>query len=68
MSLEEFINEVGSLKGKPKELRAGQYIFNTLYLVRPDLADKIVATDIDPFYLDSRLNAFWTFLDENWDK
>lgn len=68
MSLEEFINEVGSLKGKPKELRVGQYLFNTLYLVRPDLADKIVTTDIDPFYLDSRLSAFWTFLDENWDK
>lgn len=33
-----------------KTLRAGQALFNALLLVRPDLAEEIRGTDLDPFY------------------
>ncbi len=43
--------------------RAGQIAFNFVYLVAPDLADKIRANhDIDPFHKDENLDAFWEFL------
>lgn len=32
--------------------RYGQHYFNTLYAVRPDVADKIRATPLDPFFDD----------------
>lgn len=32
--------------------RYGQFYFNMLYKVRPDVADKIRATPLDPFYWD----------------
>lgn len=47
---------------KPDGLRAGQAAFNTLYLVRPDLADEIRGGDLDPFYRDDRLPAFWDWI------
>lgn len=44
-------------------LREGQCYFNTLYEVNPELANEIRGTNIDPFYLDSRIDAFVDFLD-----
>ena len=39
-------------------LRKGQQAFNDLYQSHPEIADKIRGTMADPFYQDSRLEAF----------
>ena len=37
---------------KHGDYRKGQAFFNALYMLHPDVADKIRATDKDPFYND----------------
>lgn len=39
-------------------IRKGQQAFNDLYRTHPDIADKIRGTVLDPFYDDSKLEAF----------
>jgi hypothetical protein len=46
--------------------RSGQAAFNALWNVRPELADEIRGTDLDPFYDDKRLLAFWEHLSAVW--
>lgn len=46
-------------------LRDGQAAFSALHALRPSLADSIRGTiTADPFYDDSRLDAFWASLEE----
>lgn len=50
-------------------LREGQVAWNELYSARPDLCRKIMDSwnkDIDPFNDDSRIPAFFKFVEENW--
>ena len=47
--------------------RKGQYAFNTLYSYRPDLANMIRGTSIDPFYNDEILPYFLKHLEKTWD-
>lgn len=49
-----------------KGQRKGQYLFNTLYTERPDLAEKIRATETDPFYDDAKVHVCLKWLKENW--
>lgn len=50
--------------------RYGQALFNSLLSIRPDLAERIRGTEIDPFTVnvehDRRLEKFTQFLQENW--
>lgn len=50
--------------GKPdsEQWRSGQTYFNVLYDIRPDLADLIRATELDPFHDDSRIGVFLAWL------
>lgn len=43
-------------------IRRGQAMFIVLHQHRPDLADKVTGTDVDPFYLDHRTEAFLMWL------
>lgn len=47
--------------------RTGQAYCNSLSEVRPELARNIVATVADPFYSNSRISTFLTYVAENWD-
>ena len=49
-------------------MRKGQIAWNELYEVRPDICRLIMAgaREIDPFVDDSRLPAFYEFVEENW--
>lgn len=38
-----------------REWRYGQTVFNVLYALRPDLADRVHRTDLDPFNHDNRV-------------
>lgn len=69
MLLSEFYVVVSKRQQTNKYERYGQALFNALDQIRPDLAARIVATDLDPFYrsdskgMDSAL-ANWLW--ENW--
>lgn len=52
---------------RPREQRRGQWAFNVLSAQRPDLAEFVRASGLDPFYEDSRMNDFLDFVGENWD-
>jgi len=47
--------------------RLGQAYFNALQDVRPDLAAKVRANGLDPFYEDERLSAFLSYLSKVWE-
>ena len=51
---------------KPPEQRAGQFMFNMLNLLRPDLANRIRGTGEDPFYEDVRIPLMLAWLAEHW--
>ena len=46
--------------------RRGQRAFNVLRDMRPDLAERVRSTGVDPFYEDSRLPAFLAWVEANW--
>lgn len=52
--------------------RYGQALFNRLCEVRPELAEQVRATDMDPFYVtmpqDPRLLRFIEFIEANWNR
>ena len=53
--------------------RYGQALFNTLLGIRPDLAERVRGTEIDPFHArggveDPRLYKFGEFVNREWDK
>lgn len=58
-----------ALKRKPDALRKGQFAMNLLSARRPDLYDRLMQEDreLDPFYSDDRLPAFFDWLRENWN-
>lgn len=55
-----------------KNWRVGQTAFNILAQMRPDLAERIRATDADPFYSDhlpnghDKIAVFLAHVRENW--
>lgn len=52
---------------KRAELRVGQVAFNSLYETRPELANAVRATPLDPFHMDERLDEFFAYVEEHWD-
>lgn len=48
--------------------RYGQAMFNHLLSIRPDLAEQIRGTEIDPFYKVSPvdMDGFFEFVESNW--
>lgn len=64
MTFAEFRKAVGLYT--PKDWRLGQSAFNGLCQARPDLSERIRGTDLDPFHRDSKLLAFWVWVEANW--
>jgi hypothetical protein len=54
----------------PKSQRLGQFFFNELHAIKPDLANAIRGTVNDPFYIenadDGRLEAFLSKVESLW--
>lgn len=46
--------------------RLGQFLMNRLHTEHPQLHEKIQNTDVDPFYDDTRIPAFQSFLWNHW--
>lgn len=55
----EFAN---TMRLKHEDYRWGQAFFNALYMLHPDVADKIRATDKDPFYNDKKVDECIEFI------
>lgn len=67
MDLHQDINQYWlALYDRPLEQRAGQWAFNTLVRMRPELANRLKATGYDPFYDDEKLPVFYDWVDEMW--
>ena len=50
---------------KPSYIRKGQAYFNEAYNINPKLVNQVRGTELDPFYIDSRVPEFIKFLKEN---
>lgn len=50
-----------------REWRVGQAHFNVLRATRPDLAERIRATAVDPFYSDEIVSEFLDYVESLWD-
>lgn len=61
-----YVNLVGYIRCNQPNWRKGQAYFNVLSDVRPDLAERVRATILDPFYSDCRLADFLYFLRQAW--
>lgn len=48
------------------DLRYGQHWFNTLYEVRPDIANKVRGSIFDPFHRDIVSDQAIMFVVDNW--
>jgi hypothetical protein len=57
-----------SEKLEPGKMRIGQVYFNTLNEVRPDIANKMRGSMIDPFHKRRITQAVRNFVIENWYK
>lgn len=69
MSYATFLDKVeNSYAHLAPEWRYGQVLFNALASVRPELAETVRGTKLDPFYRERQeVNPeFWTLLAERW--
>lgn len=48
------------------DYRFGQAVYNRLVQVRPDIANKLVGTELDPYYKTSVTTNVWEFIHSNW--
>lgn len=64
MQAYKFYLLIGKAVLKNPELRKGQAAFNLLYEINPRIANEILGTEKDPFYIDSRMDIFVKYLYE----
>lgn len=70
-----------SIPTRSNDYRIGQYVFNQLYKIRPDVANKIRGTIADPYYWDDadwreasnrgqagRVYMFWYRVIDLWEE
>jgi hypothetical protein len=50
-----------------EQQRDGQLYMNLLYDAYPELHELVSGSCVDPFYNDTRLDAFFMFLSVNWN-
>ncbi len=64
-NIQEYIDYVVSTK--EEYIRLGQHYFNTLHECKPDIADEIRGSPIDPFYLDENIESFLLYVCKKFD-
>lgn len=67
MTYADYLEAVGLTQAGLPNWRSGQTHFNVLCDMRPDLSERVRATELDPFHLDSRLPQFLAFLEAEWN-
>ena len=71
MTSHRFYVLAGLYASEHPDMRWGQAIFNYLYQVRPELADAIIGTDANPYYITNTMETekweqFLAFIEANW--
>lgn len=70
MTYDDFLNtvhrEYREWQKVDSTYRYGQCMFNMLHALRPDLAEKIRTTPLDPFYKEYVSQDTWEYLQERW--
>ena len=66
MNYLEYLLYTSDLQVENNHWRKGQTLFNALYRVRPELADRYRGSDIDPFYRDDRIGEFLRAVERDW--
>lgn len=66
MTFDQYVQMAERSFRENRMLRKGQYLFNTLYAVRPDIADQLRATEVDCFYRDVLIPAFLQEVERLW--
>lgn len=66
MTFEEFVLRANVRAARSRFERRGQAYFNVLHDERPDIAQELVGGPLDPFYDDSKLDAFLAAVAERW--
>lgn len=51
---------------RQRDQRRGQMFFNVLADARPDLAEQVRGTTLDPFHDNSRIPDFLRHVEDNW--
>lgn len=67
VTFSQYLRLVALAKEDNPSLRNGQVYFNVLNNVRPDLANRIRSTLIDPYYEDCNLAQFLVFVSKEWE-
>jgi hypothetical protein len=65
----DFVLKATSTYNKPNNpdgYRFGQGVYNLLNQTRPDIANKLVGTPLDPYYKTSVTTETWEFIHKNW--
>lgn len=62
-----FLERASRHKAENPQMRAGQAFYNVLHSVDTQLADKIRSTSVDPYYDDSRLAGFLSYVYQAWN-
>lgn len=65
LSFDEFVRLVSATLPN-EDTRYGQHWFNVLYAVRPDLADRLRGSLLDPFHRDSVSDEAVAFVAKAW--
>lgn len=70
MDFKDYYEDVIDVLVREPEWRIGQAAFNVLMDYRPNLAEEIRATRLDPFFKSTweDCEAFFAFAEENWNE
>ena len=66
MTFEDYLKQIWATDFNG--LREGQRAFNLLSLYRPRIAERIRNTELDPFFDDSILPAFFAVVEGSWEE
>lgn len=68
MTFNEWLDKANTHYLSQHTQRRGQLFFNSLYVFRPDIANQLRATVLDPFYADEVIPDFLAKVEELWDR
>ena len=67
MRIAEYLKIVRTVHARTDDWRLGQTYFNVLTEARPELAEKVRGSMVDPFHNDAHIGEFLVFISDAWD-
>lgn len=66
MTFGDYCTLVAKTSHEQRTWRIGQTAFNVLADVRPDLAERVRGTNLDPFHVTQRVPKFYEWTEAHW--